>query len=143
MGVSTQSTWETGGRMQVLLAVRSLVGLLATLAIAKAAKLNDDALYRVVEDLPGSETQESGEENVATCSDVMARNGLNFSSFWHGAAMAFTHCTLKKSGTSLSQMQLRTTRFLWSTRISLLSRQSYLMHHLRATMNTLARWLSR
>merc|ERR1711971_1099336 len=77
---------ETGGRMQVLLAVRSLVGLLATLAIAKAAKLNDDALYHVVEDLPGNETQESGGENVATCSDVMARNGLNFSSFWHGAA---------------------------------------------------------
>merc|ERR1711971_1317220 len=86
MGVSTQSTGETGGRMQVLLAVRSLVGLLATLAIAKAAKLNDDALYHVVEDLPGNETQESGGENVATCSDVMARNGLNFSSFWHGAA---------------------------------------------------------
>merc|ERR1712032_332793 len=79
---------ETGGnnRMQVLLATRSLVGLLATLAIAKAAKLNDDALYHVVEDLPGNETQESGEENVATCSDVMARNGLNSSSFWHGAA---------------------------------------------------------
>jgi len=79
---------QTGGnnRMQVLLATRSLVGLLATLAIAKAAKLNDDALYHVVEDLPGNETQESGEENVATCSDVMARNGLNSSSFWHGAA---------------------------------------------------------
>merc|ERR1711971_1457304 len=79
---------QTGGnnRMQVLLAVRSLVGLLATPAIAKAAKLNDDALYHVVEDLPGNETQESGGENVATCSDVMARNGLNFSSFWHGAA---------------------------------------------------------
>merc|ERR1711971_329429 len=86
MGVSTQSTWETGGRVQVLLAVRSLVGLLATLAIAKAAKLNEDALYHVVEDLQGNETQESEEENVATCSDVMARNGLNFSSFWHGAA---------------------------------------------------------
>merc|ERR1711971_874656 len=86
MGVSTQSTWETGGRMQVLLATRSLVGLLATLAIAKAAKLNEDALYHVVEDLQGNETQESEEENVATCPDVMARNGLNFSSFWHGAA---------------------------------------------------------
>merc|ERR1711971_831931 len=77
---------QTGGRMQVLLATRSLVGLLATLAIAKAAKLNEDALYHVVEDLQGNETQESEEENVATCSDVMARNGLNFSPFWHGAA---------------------------------------------------------
>merc|ERR1711971_1537687 len=86
MGVSTQSTWETGGRMQVLLATQYFVALLVTLAIAKAAKLNDDALYHVVEDLPGNETQESEEENVATCSDVMARNGLNFSSFWHGAA---------------------------------------------------------
>ena len=63
---------------QVLLANQYFVGLLATLAIAKAAKLNDDALYHVVEDLPGNETQESGEENVATCSDVMARNGQIF-----------------------------------------------------------------
>jgi len=62
------------------------VGLLATLALAKAAKLDDGSRYHVVKDLPGNETQESGEENVATCLDVMARNGLNFSSFWHGAA---------------------------------------------------------
>jgi len=68
--------------MQVLLATRSFVGLLTTLAIAEAGKLNDDALYHVVEDLPGNETQ----ENAPTCLDVMARNGLNFSSFWHGAA---------------------------------------------------------
>jgi len=68
--------------MQVVLAARSFVGLLATLAIVKAAKLNEDSLYHVVEDLPGNETQ----ANVATCLDVMARNGLNFSSFWHGAA---------------------------------------------------------
>ena len=32
---------------------------------------DDDALYHVVEDLPGNETQ----ENAATCLDVMARNG--------------------------------------------------------------------
>ena len=57
--------------IQVLLATRSFVGLLTTLAIAKAAKLNDDALYHVVEDLPGNETQ----ENAPTCLDVMARNG--------------------------------------------------------------------
>jgi len=68
--------------MQVVQATRSFVGLLATLAVVKAAKLNDDSLYHVVEDLPGNETQ----DNVATCFDVMARNGLNFSSFWHGAA---------------------------------------------------------
>merc|ERR1711971_278843 len=57
-----------------------------------------------------------------------------------GQLMAFTRCTLKKSGTSLSQMQLRTTRFLLSTKISLLSRQSCSMHHLRATkhFNTMA-----
>merc|ERR1711971_1189015 len=143
MGVSTQSTWETGGRMQVLLAVRSLVGLLATLAIAKAAKLNDDALYHVVEDLPGNETQESGGENVATCSDVMARNGLNLSSFWHGAAHGLHSLHLEEIRHFLSQMQLRTTRFLLSTKISLLSRQSCSMHHLRATMNTSTLWQSR
>merc|ERR1719184_682745 len=68
--------------MQVVQATRSFVGLLATLAVVKAAKLNDDSLYHVVEDLPGNKTQ----DNVATCLDVMARNGLNFSSFWHGAA---------------------------------------------------------
>ena len=60
--------------MQVLLATRSFVGLLTTLAIAEAGKLNDDALYHVVEDLPGNETQ----ENAPTCLDVMARNGQLF-----------------------------------------------------------------
>merc|ERR1719184_640654 len=68
--------------MQVVQATRSFVGLLATLAVVKAAKFNDDSLYHVVEDLPGNETQ----DNVATRLNVMARNGLNFSSFWHGAA---------------------------------------------------------
>ena len=60
--------------IQVLLATRSFVGLLTTLAIAEAGKLNDDALYHVVEDLPGNETQ----ENAPTCLDVMARNGQLF-----------------------------------------------------------------
>ena len=58
-----------------MVAVKSFVGLLTTLAMAKAAKLDVDSLYHVVEDLPGNETQESGEENVATCLDVMARHG--------------------------------------------------------------------
>ena len=58
-----------------MVAVKSFVGLLTTLAMAKAAKLDGDSLYHVVEDLPGNETQESGEENVATCLDVMARHG--------------------------------------------------------------------
>merc|ERR1712032_1204227 len=84
MGNAEYMGQKKGGssRMQVLLATRSFVGLLTTLAIAEAGKLNDDALYHVVEDLPGNETQ----ENAPTCLDVMARNGLNFSSFWHGAA---------------------------------------------------------
>ena len=60
--------------MQVVRAARSFVGLLATLAVVKAAKLNEDSLYHVVEDLPGNETQ----ANVATCLDVMARNGQIF-----------------------------------------------------------------
>jgi len=33
-------------------------------------------LYHVVEDLPANETVEASEENVATCFDIMARNGL-------------------------------------------------------------------
>ena len=51
-------------------------GFLTTLAIAKAAKLDDDSLYHVVEDSRGNE--ESGGENVATCSEIMARNGPIF-----------------------------------------------------------------
>ena len=87
---------QTGGiigNMQVLLGSFSrafvlyftYVGLLATLALAKAAKLDDGSRYHVVKDLPGNETQESGEENVATCLDVMARNGqifIKLSSVW-------------------------------------------------------------
>jgi len=69
-----------------MLAAKSFIGFLTSLAIAKAAKLDTDSLYHVVVDLPANETQESGKENVATCLDVMARHGLNFSSFWHGAA---------------------------------------------------------
>merc|ERR1711973_708550 len=44
------------------------------------------SLYHVVEDLPGIETQRPGKELVATCSEIMAQNGLDFSSFWQGAA---------------------------------------------------------
>ena len=58
-----------------MLAVKSFIGFLTTLEIAKAAKLDGDSLYHVVEDLPANETQEIGEENVATCSDVMSRHG--------------------------------------------------------------------
>merc|ERR1712210_215108 len=85
-----QSTWETtqapGGSIIIMLPTKAVVGFLATLAIAEAAKLNEDSLYHVVEDLPANETVEASDENVATCFDIMARNGLNFSSFWHGAA---------------------------------------------------------
>lgn len=70
----------------MMLAVTSFVGFLTVVAVSKAAKLEDSSLYHIVEDSSGNDTQESGEENVATCSNVMARNGLNFSSFWHGAA---------------------------------------------------------
>ena len=55
-------------------------GFLTTLAIAKAAKLDDDSLYHVVEDSHGNEAQESSrKESVATCSEIMARNGPTFS----------------------------------------------------------------
>merc|ERR1712038_576403 len=72
--------------MNIMLASRSSIPFLVLLSIARAAKLDDKSLYHVVEDMPGNETHGSGKEPVATCSDVMARNGLNFSSFWQGAA---------------------------------------------------------
>lgn len=72
--------------MNIMLASRSSIPFLVLLYLARAAKLDDKSLYHVVEDMPGNETHGSGKEPVATCSDVMARNGLNFSSFWQGAA---------------------------------------------------------
>ena len=73
---SSQTTQAPGGSIIIMLPTKAVVGFLATLAIAKAAKLNEDSLYHVVEDLPANETVEASEENVATCSDIMARNGL-------------------------------------------------------------------
>merc|ERR1712210_254905 len=84
--VHGETTQAPGGSIIIMLPTKAVVGFLATLAIAEAAKLNEDSLYHVVEDFPANETVEASDENVATCSDIMARNGLNFSSFWHGAA---------------------------------------------------------
>merc|ERR1719184_331283 len=109
--------------MQVVQATRSFVGLLATLAVVKAAKLNDDSLYHVVEDLPGNKTQ----DNVATCLDVMARNGLNFSSFWHGAAHGLHSLHLEEIRYFFEPNATENNKILLSTKISLLDRQSCLM----------------
>jgi len=73
-------------RMDIMLASRSSIPFLVLLSIARAATLEDKSLYHVVEDLPGIETQRPGKELVATCSEIMAQNGLDFSSFWQGAA---------------------------------------------------------
>merc|ERR1712210_301355 len=70
-----QTTQAPGGSI-TMPPTKAVVGFLATLAFAEAAKLNEDSLYHVVEDLPANETVEAGDENVATCSDIMARNGL-------------------------------------------------------------------
>ena len=61
--------------MNIMLASRSSIPFLVLLSTARAATLDDKSLYHVVEDLPGNETHGSGKEPVATCSDVMARNG--------------------------------------------------------------------
>ena len=61
--------------MDIMLASRSSLPFLVLLSIAKAAKLDDKSLYHVVEDLPGIETQRPGKELVATCSEIMAKNG--------------------------------------------------------------------
>ena len=58
-----------------MLASRSSIPFLVLFSIARAATLEDKSLYHVVEDLHGNETHGSGKEPVATCSDVMARNG--------------------------------------------------------------------
>merc|ERR1712012_734923 len=73
-------------RMDIMLASRSSTPFLVLLSLARAATLEDKSLYHVVEDLPGIETQRPGKELVATCSEIMAQNGLDFSSFWQGAA---------------------------------------------------------
>merc|ERR1711962_42018 len=73
-------------RMHIMLASRSFIPFLVLLSIARAAKLDDKSLFHVVEDLPGIETQRPGKELVATCSEIMAQNGLDFSSFWQGPA---------------------------------------------------------
>merc|ERR1719192_98748 len=72
--------------MHIMLASRYFVPLLVLLSIARAAKLDDKSLYNVVEDLSGNETKEKSNGELSTCLDIMARNGLNFSSFWQGAA---------------------------------------------------------
>merc|ERR1711962_136064 len=74
------------GSMQVSQAAISSLGLLVILALGETANINDGSLYHVVEDIQGNETQDSVGGDVPTCLDVMAQNGLNFSSFWHGAA---------------------------------------------------------
>ena len=66
---------ERSVSMNIMLASRSSIPFLVLLYLARAAKLDDKSLYHVVEDLPEMETHGSGKEPVATCSDVMARNG--------------------------------------------------------------------
>ena len=53
---SSQTTQAPGGSIIIMLPTKAVVGFLATLAIAKAAKLNEDSLYHVVEDWPANET---------------------------------------------------------------------------------------
>merc|ERR1711962_1868556 len=74
------------GSMQISQAAISSLGLLVILALGETANINDGSLYHVVEDIQGNETQDSVGGDVPTCLDVMAQNGLNFSTFWHGAA---------------------------------------------------------
>merc|ERR1711962_1797202 len=74
------------GSMQISQAAMSSLGLLVILALGETANINDGSLYHVVKDIQGNDTQDSVGGDVPTCFDVMAQNGLNFSSFWHGAA---------------------------------------------------------
>ena len=74
----SQTTQAPGGSIIIMPPTKAVVGFLATLAIAEAAKLNEKSLYHVVEDLPANETVEASDENVVTCFDIMARNGLVF-----------------------------------------------------------------
>merc|ERR1711962_851825 len=69
-----------------------LLSVLCTLVVANPqSKEPDDtqSLYDVVEDNnshPTDSKELTNPTTVATCDQIMANNGLNFSSFWHGAA---------------------------------------------------------
>jgi len=69
-----------------MLASRSIFFCFILLEIARATRLEDNSLYHVVEDSVGNETEKAAAGELTTCLEIMARNGLNFSSFWHGAA---------------------------------------------------------
>merc|ERR1711962_708758 len=69
-----------------------LLSVLCTLVVANPqSKEPDDtqSLYDVVEDNnshPTDSKEPTNPTTVATCDQILANNGLNFSSFWHGAA---------------------------------------------------------
>jgi len=69
-----------------MLGFKYFVPLLVLLSKAGGANLDENSLYDVVEDFAGNETQATTNGERTTCLDIMARNGLNFSTFWHGAA---------------------------------------------------------
>merc|ERR1711962_863779 len=77
MGHSEESS-SLVGIMRATKAIRSSIGFLAILSAVEAAKVIDPSSYEVVEALPESETRKT---DVKPCLDVMARNGMNFSSF--------------------------------------------------------------
>jgi len=57
-----------------MVAVKSFVGLLTTLAMAKAAKLNADSLYHVVADVPGTDVADGDCFSILETSQALSAN---------------------------------------------------------------------
>jgi len=75
--------------MKILLGV--IIGLASTLVLA-LPQVETDA---IPED-PSEETKEVQNGAMDRCNEVMAKNGLNFSSFWHGAAHGLHSLSLEE-----------------------------------------------
>ena len=75
--------------MKILLGV--IIGLASTLVLA----LPQVETFAIPED-PSEETKEVQNGAMDRCNEVMAKNGLNFSSFWHGAAHGLHSLSLEE-----------------------------------------------
>jgi len=75
--------------MKILLGV--IIGLASTLVLA-LPQVETDAITEE----PSKETKEVQNEAMERCNEVMAKNGLNFSSFWHGAAHGLHSLSLEE-----------------------------------------------
>merc|ERR1711872_531807 len=132
MGISEESS-SLVGIMRATKAIRSSIGFLAILSAVEAAKVIDPSSYEVVEALPESETRKT---DVKPCLDVMARNGMNFSSFAKSVSHGLHSLHLEEIGHFFEPNASKHNKVPLSTKISHLNRRSCLMLRLLATTST-------